>query len=39
MWYIWKARNDNRFQRKTWTPFSGTQGCNSSSTNSFVGLE
>jgi len=20
MWYIWKARNDNRFQRKTWTP-------------------
>jgi hypothetical protein len=19
MWYIWKARNDNRFQRKTWT--------------------
>ena len=21
MWYIWKARNDNRFQRKTWTPW------------------
>jgi hypothetical protein len=21
MWYIWKARNDNRFQRRTWTPF------------------
>jgi hypothetical protein len=20
MWYIWKARNDTRFQRKTWTP-------------------
>jgi spore germination protein GerM len=19
MWYIWKARNDNRFQRRTWT--------------------
>jgi ribonuclease HI len=19
LWYIWKARNDNRFQRKTWT--------------------
>jgi hypothetical protein len=21
MWYIWKARNDNKFQRKTWTPW------------------
>jgi ribonuclease HI len=21
MWYIWKARNDNRFQRKTWHPW------------------
>lgn len=21
MWYIWKARNDNRFQRKTWNPW------------------
>jgi hypothetical protein len=21
LWYIWKARNDNRFQRRTWTPF------------------
>jgi hypothetical protein len=21
MWYIWKARNDNQFQRMTWTPF------------------
>ena len=19
LWYIWKARNDNRFQRRTWT--------------------
>lgn len=21
LWYIWKARNDNRFQRRTWTAF------------------
>ena len=21
LWYIWKARNDQRFQRKTWTSF------------------
>jgi hypothetical protein len=21
LWYIWKARNDNRFHRKIWTPF------------------
>jgi hypothetical protein len=21
LWYIWKARNDRRFQRKTWTSF------------------
>jgi hypothetical protein len=21
MWYIWKDRNDNRFKRRTWTPF------------------
>jgi hypothetical protein len=21
MWYLWKARNDNRFQRKVWTPW------------------
>jgi len=20
LWYLWKARNDQRFQRKTWTP-------------------
>lgn len=20
LWYIWKARNDNRFQRKNWSP-------------------
>jgi hypothetical protein len=25
MWYIWKARNNNCFQRKTWTPM---QVCN-----------
>jgi hypothetical protein len=21
MWYLWKARNDNRFNRNTWTPW------------------
>jgi hypothetical protein len=21
LWYIWKARNDKRFQRKSWTSF------------------
>ena len=21
LWYLWKARNDTRFQRKTWTPW------------------
>jgi len=21
MWYLWKARNDTRFQRKSWTPW------------------
>jgi hypothetical protein len=27
LWYIWKARNDHRFQRKTWTSL---QTCGSS---------
>jgi ribonuclease HI len=25
LWYIWKARNDNRFQRKTWSTFQVNQ--------------
>jgi hypothetical protein len=28
LWYIWKARNDNRFQRKTWTSFQVHQAAN-----------
>ena len=29
LWYIWKARNDNRFNRKTWTAWSVHQAAKS----------
>jgi len=28
LWYIWKARNDNRFQRRTWTSLEIQQAAN-----------
>ena len=28
LWYIWKARNDNRFQRRTWTSLQIQQAAN-----------